>query len=577
MQYPKLSVLPTKRETIDVFRGYNHNLRIGEGEFYEMENLSSDHYPLLSPRAKRGVLASPALAQGLIAKDGLCYVDGGDFVVGEERAPMGLTADGEPKTLVSMGTYVIVMPDKKYVNTADLSDHGAIEASLTTAGEVSFSFCESDGASLQRSIADTEPPSEPKHNDYWIDISETPHILRRYSATKRMWIAVTETYVRIESPGIGVPFSVGDGVFISGLDTDMGVAVPSPAVIVARNSGYIAVKGALEESFIQSTTLPITVERKMPDMDFLIESENRLWGCRYGSGVNKIYASKRGDFRNWTCFGDTEDDSYEAGVGSDGPFTGAAAHLGYPLFFKESCLHKVYGNAPSNYQVRTTLLRGVQRGCARSLATVNEVLYYKSRTGVCAYDGSLPEEISAPLGGIHYANAAAGALGNKYYISMSDESGDYHLFVYDTLRKMWHREDGTRASVFCPCRADLCYLDYATGQIRTVRATGTEQTAPIRWSATTGIIGADSPDRKYLSRLDVRMKLAVGARAAFYVSYDSSDGFEYLFTMTGKSLETFAVPIRPRRCDHLRLRIVGTGEARIFSLTKTFERGSDTP
>jgi len=29
--YPRLSELPTTREMVDVFRGYNHNLRIGDG------------------------------------------------------------------------------------------------------------------------------------------------------------------------------------------------------------------------------------------------------------------------------------------------------------------------------------------------------------------------------------------------------------------------------------------------------------------------------------------------------------------------------------------------------------------
>ena len=75
--------------------------------------------------------------------------------------------------------------------------------------------------------------------------------------------------------------------------------------------------------------------------------------------------------------------------------------------------------------------------------------------------------------------------------------------------------------------------------------------------------------------MDVRMKLDVGARAAFYAEYDSSGEYKYLFTMTGKNLQSFAVPIRPQRCDHMRLRIVGTGEAKIFSICKTVEWGSD--
>ena len=45
MRYPQLKELPTTREMVDVFRGYNHNLRISSGEFFNMKNMTSDHYP----------------------------------------------------------------------------------------------------------------------------------------------------------------------------------------------------------------------------------------------------------------------------------------------------------------------------------------------------------------------------------------------------------------------------------------------------------------------------------------------------------------------------------------------------
>jgi len=238
-------------------------------------------------------------------------------------------------------------------------------------------------------------------------------------------------------------------------------------------------------------------------------------------------------------------------------------------------MHKVYGNYPANYQIQTTACRGVQRGCARSLAIVNEVLYYKARSAVCAYDGSLPVEISSALGDVQYSAAKAGALGNKYYISMQDMNGKHHLFVYDTLKGMWHREDNTNALAFCNFRGDLYYIDGADKKIKSVLGSGTPDTSPVKWMAETGIIGTDSPDKKYISRLDVRMYLDMGTRVFFYIQYDSSGAWEHLFTMNGDRLRSFAVPIRPRRCDHLRLRIEGEGGANIYSICKTIEQGSD--
>jgi hypothetical protein len=148
------------------------------------------------------------------------------------------------------------------------------------------------------------------------------------------------------------------------------------------------------------------------------------------------------------------------------------------------------------FGVQDTACRGVQKGCGGSLAIVNEVLYYKSRSAVCAYDGSLPAEISTALGEVNYSDAVAGAVGNKYYISMKDSDGAYHLFAYDTAKGMWHREDSTQATAFCACRGDLYFIDAADRKIKTVMGTGTQDSAPVKWMAETGLIGTDSPDKK---------------------------------------------------------------------------------
>lgn len=618
MKFPILTELPTSREVVEVFKGYNHNLRIGDGEFYDMTNLSSDNYPVLSPRAQRGVYLGEKKPQGMVAKDALCYVSDGKFYINGEsiddsKMALGVRCDTCPnsdtcskyksdnyrttfceKSLISMGAYVIIMPDKKYINTADLNEYGPIEA-MVEVGDVEFSLCKVDGAAYENvETSDTAPNTRDDDGEFladipmWLDTSVTPNVLKVFSTSTSAWSSVATTYIKIYATGIGLPFEVNDGVTISGVEDKDLQDLNASMVIWAKDdseaddgtktSNWIVVTGILNK--VTPQTKPIKVARAMPNMDFIIESENRLWGCRYGVAlngevVNEIYASKLGDFKNWNCFAGISTDSYAATVGTDGQFTGAITHLGYPLFFKENYMHKVYGNYPANYQIQSTACRGVQKDCERSLAIVNEVLYYKARSGVCSYDGSLPVEVSSALGEMTYHNAVAGSLGNKYYISMSDANGEYHLFVYDTLKGMWHREDDTEAVAFCNCRGDLYYIDHADNNIKTVRGTGARETDPIKWEAVTGIIGTNSPDKKYISRMDVRMSLAVGARVSFFAEYDSSGEWEYLFTMDGVKLRTFAAPIRPKRCDHLRLKIIGCGEAKIYSICKTTEQGSD--
>ena len=579
MKYPTLKAPSGGREMLDTFKGYNHNLRIADGEFYDMENMTSSHYPLLSPRGKRGVYASPAAPTGLIAKDALCYVDGESFVVNGYPVDMGLSE--EPKQLVSMGAYVVILPDKKYINTLDLTDFGSLDASFTTTADVTFELCTVDGeAYTDATVADTEP-EERENLALWIDTSSTPHSLKKYSATSGMWVSIASTYIKISSPGIGRAFSQYDGVAISGVADESLQDLNATMVLWGSGDDYIIVTGILDEVTTQLTSEgAITVARKMPAVDFVTESGNRLWGCRYGIAnngevVNEIYACKLGDFKNWNCFMGLATDSYSASCGTDGPFTGAITHLGHPLFFKEHFVHKVYGDYPAAFKIQETALRGVQQGCAKSMAIVNEVLYYKARHAVVSYDGSLPVEVSAAFGEERYSEAAAGAHGNKYYISMQDTKGGWHLMVYDTTKGMWHREDDLRADCFCSCREELYAIDHDTRKIITMLGSGVQDKDKVKWMVQTGIIGTDMPDMKYISRLLVRMSLEIGAKVRFYAQYDSMGGWEPLGVTTGTNLRSFPLAIRPRRCDHMRLRIEGEGDAKIYSITTTIEQGSD--
>lgn len=627
MKYPILTEIEKSRSVIEEFRGYNHNLRINNTEFYDMKNLTSTYYPVLSPRQKRGLYetASSKEKYAIIEKDGLGYIEDGEFYLNGYHTN-GLTLDSDADlvntTVTSIGSYVVIITrdknnnilDKKWVNTSVKDEDGFLEWGEIEAytespvektyideetGEekneylTTFQMCGLEDEDF--SNAPTEKPDKPENGDVWLDNSEKPYSLKKWSSSQEQWVTVPTTYIKITFNGT-VPyfkdFNEYDGVYISGIESEELADINNTtSVIWAKGDNWIKVIGVLDgikEQFNQ----PVKIQRKMPDVDYITESNNRLWGCRYGTAddgkggtvwVNEIYASKQGDFKNWNCFMGLTTDSYAVSLGSDGQFTGAVTHLGYPIFFKENCMHKIYGSYPANYQLQNTTCRGVQYGSSKSLAIVNETLFYKSKTGVCAYDGSLPAEVSSVLGDITYSNAVACSHRNKYYISMKDEAGTFSLFVYDVSKGMWHKEDNTQVDAFCSCKGELYFIGITDAEeqetyktkIKTMFGSGIQDTAPVEWMAETGVIGATDPDKKYISRLNIKMSLAVGSRVQFYIQYNSNGEWEHISTMTGTSLKTFSLPIRPKRCDHMRLRIVGEGEAKVYSLTKTIEYGSD--
>lgn len=589
MLFPKINELPACRSVTDTFRGYRRSLRVGAGEFYDMKNMTGDDYPVLSPRKPRRVAVEGVSPSGMICKDALYYTSGTMLYKhqegGDAAYALGLSQpqDGEMKKLISFGAYIIILPDKMWFNTADGS-FGSCDAEFYAENvEVGVGWCREDGTDYDSVLAGAEEPLEPHNGAVWLDTAQSEPVLKMWYATSAMWVVISPTYLRITCSGIGGEFDVGDCVSFHAPPTS-----PLRAIfgnrsyeITAKEENYLVVSGRMNSVQQVLSGQQISVSRTMPVMDFCFEHENRLWGCRYGAGtngqfVNEIYASKLGDFKNWSSFRGVSTDSYAASCGTDGKWTGAVKALGYPMFFKENCLHKVYGSYPAEFQIQTIPCRGVQEGCENSLAVVNEVLYYKSRGGVCAYDGSLPACVSDALGNEQYGEAVAGACGNKYYVSMKDGNGKWSLFCFDTQKGFWHREDALRVDAFCALGDRLFYLEHGATCIGTVAGNaGDAQEQSVQWYAETGILGADDPDHKYVSRISVRLSMAPGTRVNFLAEYDSCGSWRMLASVAGKRLDSFSVPLRPKRCDHLRLRIEGTGEAKIFSVTLTTEQGSD--
>lgn len=106
------------------FGGLNHNLGAGDGELWDMRNLTSDYYPLLASRGRRRLFRTLTKGNGLFSWDALAWADGTKFFYGGiER---GSVEDNE-KTFCALGAYLIILPDKKYYNTLT-GEFGSLES-----------------------------------------------------------------------------------------------------------------------------------------------------------------------------------------------------------------------------------------------------------------------------------------------------------------------------------------------------------------------------------------------------------------------------------------------------------------
>lgn len=513
-----------KSQTV-TFGGYNHTLGATDGEIWDMTNMSADHYPVLSPRQPRYHLTTLTKPNGFYAHDGLFWVDGTSLY--KDGKKVGTVADS-PKDFASLGAYIIILPDKLVYNR-NTGEMKGLEASWT--GSVKLQ----DG---------TYAGETAKANTVY--------------AQGANWSNV---------------FNVGDAVTIEGCTahkennyTPIIREIDGDYLRFYENTFVINEGGDSESG--------VTIKRTMPDMDFLIENENRLWGCK----EDTIYASKLGDPFNWNVFDGLATDSFAVGVGSPGDFTAAFSYLGYPVFFKEEYIYKVYGSKPSNFQVMSSASLGVEKGSHKSLAVAGEILFYLSRVGIVAYSGGIPQSVSQPFGTERYQKGVAGSNGTKYFVSMQDMSGEWQLFVYDTVNKMWHREDNTHATTWGWNR-ELYFMDadgqvWVTGNIREVPKGATSEGAVEGMVEFADFVEAN-PNKKGTSRLQLRMDLEEGAEVTVSVQFDSDGVWHHVETLTASVKRSFVLPILPRRSDHFRIRLLGKGQWHLYSLVRESYIGSD--
>jgi hypothetical protein len=504
---PYLNEINKSKVQTVAFRGYNHNDVISEGEMYDMSNLTSDLYPILSTRKKRGESFTLTVPNGLCAKEELAWVDGTQFKY--NGVIRGYVTDSKKKFYM-MGAYIIIMPDKKFYNIST-EEFGSLESSFTGTGAVS-----------------------------------------------------TNT---ITAPGIGAYFKPYDGINVSGCAT---ATNNKSAVIISIDADVLTFANG---TFTAESSVSITVSRTMPDIDFMTENENRLWGC--SSANREVYASKLGDPTNWKCFEGISTDSYALVIGSDGEFTGAITHLGYVIFFKEHHIHKLMGTKPSNYQLYDTQALGVAKGSENSLVNINGVLFYNTINGIAAYQGSLPEIISEQFGEEKYSQAHAGHYNSKYYVSLKNVSNEWSMFAYDALKGLWHKEDSTNAEYFTELDGMLYYIDVADSKVKTIE--GTDESS-IEWSAEFGDFDGGVFNHKYISKIVARYELEVEKTMSAYIKYDSVGDWQLIKTITAPSTNVKRKQdlfIIPHRCDHFRIKLTGTGETSIYSLLKYIANGSD--
>ena len=605
--------LANTRQLLRAFGGLNETYGCSEAEYSAGVNFSARDFPALSTRTPRRKLRALTGLNGMYHLTGLLPVCGRDitYTPDDAAAPAVTKADAVTdgrKALVGIGTKILIFPDKLAFDTAD----GSVTAlgALWTAADKSVTFapCDAAGKTYQVEAFGRDEPADPADGQLFLRVEDADHpwrydsTLEMYSKNSGSWADIPLEYCRITAAGLGKLFRQWDTVTVQGAAAETAGQSPElngDQIVYDMGEDWLRVRCTPQGEYFYGTLVQnaaaaqwqsmdgkqhrsvdaaqtVSMERRVPELDFVTECDNRVWGCN--SRENVIYGCKLGDPTNWFSYRGIAADSYAVTVGSDGAFTGAASCMGYALFFKENTLHKLYGSKPSDFQLSSLRCRGVAKNAARSLCVLNETLYYLSPDGVMAWDGSIPTKVSTALDPARLRNvksALGGALDGRYYLHLVRGSGEaqaVRLLVYDTERGLWQEEDvcsyemaGSGGQLYLWDGKAIWAAD-ADREENWQQAGGIED--GVSFELVSGNIGLDSPEELYLSRLTLRLEAEVKSRIEVAVSYDSG-AWETLAQLTADGRRCFDVPFVPRRCGSLRFRLKGRGQLTLRSLTRT--------
>lgn len=596
----------SNKSSVDMmyFGGINRTQSALANELLDCKNIDDTDFPYLTTVKGDISVNDYTNATNIYAKDKLCVIDGTDFIYDGEV--VGTVTEGD-KQIVTVNTRICVFPDKVYFDTEEeefglleeVADGGTAvftENTITlTLGDISSLFGRlytsniypytytyssvswEDGAwvttggesvkgvgEIGKYIIPTvyEDGSFGTSMHFSNDSRPTENQIGVYGI-----ITSSETYdndstdmqmYKIEvtlydgTLKFDEMFAVGDAVFIEGCTEEED---NDTSAIIREIEDYTLTFD--NDIFIATTESEgVTITRKIPDLEFICESDNRLWGVE----GDTIYASSLGDPKNFFTYEGLSTDSYTLAVGSGGDFTGCINHSSGICFFKELYIHKILGSTPQTYSMYTYNAYGVRSGCSKSLITSNEIIYYLGLYGVYAYSGGMPSCISDNLGNDVYISAVSGMISYRLYMNMATSSGSYSTYVYSIKNNLWFKYDDRSITQFAVVDNILHALIH--GEIIQLNVS---DCFDDEWFIEFNPITEYTFDKKTYYKFEVKLK----ASGYFEILISLDDKPYKCIYKANKKRGVISVPITPNLCDSLKIKLQGTESCSILGLQRT--------
>ena len=565
------------------FGGLRHSEACTDGEIYDMSNMGCEEFPVLKSVGDRPVV------RRMEGQREQFYMDGGTLLTVQGSClyyeDLCLISDLSPdwKRFVRFGDRVLLMPDKRLLNLyypiVGMVDG---EHNLPSEGNSSEAYAVRYGNFYNIHVWDGEQWVNNGRFDTLIDSTTEALNGVSFENGEIYGEAAQANTIRLmmgreEFKELG--FREGDAIEIRGCKVEpRNNKIPVLREIAGDDKHcllrftehcfYLPEDGAYTED-------GVTISRTMPDVDVLFENANRLWGAK----GDEIFASAVGDPRNWNVFDGTSLDSFYCKTQSKGEIHGGYGDY-YPRFLKEDSMITVYGQA--SFQLSEQKLPGVMKGEMESVAFAGGYALWLSNEGMVLFNGSNYTVQHEELGHWALRNVVGCSAGSRAYFATG-----VGLLCFDSHTGLWTKEtnwygtgsgvlgyDGGAVYGIMTDDGESSWLEIVCGDGRQVAApTG----AVLHSFVEFGDFTEQSPNRKAMNRLELRLGLEQGSEVTALIQYDSNGEWVKLWTIGASGTvpkKSYAVPVIPRRCDHYRLKLVGKGAWKLYSMARIRRVGS---
>lgn len=576
------------------FGGLKHCRACGDGEIYDMENVSLDEVPLLKAREKRFKLGLSTMEDRAIEKiyadnGKLLLVAGGNLILRGVGTLITDLRTNVRRQFVRFGDRVVLLPEMRLLNL--IYDIKGIRESADDLPEIAQEY---DAYAVRNIVTLPNFYDIYVYNGTaWINNGRFDQPMEADTGVQpaalfdenSITVSMTQAFDYMTQL---CGFKTGDAVTISGC-----AEVPEnnkTAIIreITGDSSECVLRFSdncftLPEGETSVTETNVRIRREIPEMDFLFECNNRMWGAK----DKRIYASKLGDPTNWYCFDGLSTDSWAIETQTKGKILGGWGDY-YPYFLREDGMTYVCGTVPSGYQVYDKLgVPGLAAGEQKSIAHAGGLTLWMSREGIVVYGGDGWRIEKDALRDWNIWDMIGVSAGTKAYFVCKYGNKRSFLTCYDSTTGLWEKQNGDRF-------IELCYDNGTVYALRRIEAYPEIPAEVV-------IVGGDGGDladentvssfvqfgdtylateeRKAADQLLLRVELEQGATLQVQIMYDSSGKYETVKTISAENAAMIKrqinIPIQPRRCDHYHIRLNGTGGWTLYSMTQNVRIGSE--